>query len=705
MQSRNAQLQADEGSVKLAGIRQLTERRCHGDALVAIAALEPELAVSRDALYLTAVNQRSLNQGAAALATLERLQRLHPHFSRLYEERGHCLAAVNDVPSAIHAFECGVNINAALPSSWSMLERLYRITGDVKKATIAAGHLAMLGRLPPQIVQAGSLFSDGEPDSAERIIREFLRASGTHVEALRLLGRIAHQRSALDDAERLFEEVLRLAPTYRAARADYVRVLIVRQNHLQARAEIAGLLKLEPDNRDYRSLQATVCAGLGEHEGAITLYRELVAAEPNWPHLRLLLGNSLKAVGRQRDAIESYRAAAVARPSFGDAYWSMANLKTYRFTADEIERMRAEEAAPATLLVDRYHLCFSLGKAFEDRGEYAESWRYYERGNALKRAQSRYDPLFTEINTREQIEVCTTEIFAAHAGAGLPDPAPIFIVGLPRSGSTLIEQILASHSQVEGTQELHDIERIVRELQGPQHDANNPRYPAVLATLGREDFSRLGGKYISGARAYRKGKPGMGQREIGRPGMGKPEMGQHEIGQLKAGQPGMGQPFFIDKMPNNFRHIGLIHLLLPRAKIIDVRREPMACCFSNLKQLFASGQEFTYSIESIARYYRSYLELMRHWDRVLPGRVLHLSYEDVVEDVEASVRRVMRFCELEFEPGCVEFYKTARSVSTASSEQVRQPIFRTGLSQWCHYETWLGPLKEALGDALVRYRD
>ena len=668
-------MQADEGSVKLARIRQLTERGCHAEALVAIAALETTLAGTRDALYLTAVNQRCVNQNAEALATLERLERQHPRFSRLYEERGYCFTAVNDVPGAIGAFESSVNINAALPSSWSMLERLYRITGDVQKATTAAEHLTMLRRLPPQIVQAGSLFCDGESASAETIIRAYLRTSGTHVEAVRLLGRIAHQRHALDDAQGLLEEALRLAPTYRAARADYARVLIDRQKHLQAREEVASLLKLEPDNRDYLSLHATVCAGLGEHERAITLYRELVAAAPSWAHLQLLLGNSLKAVGRQGDAIESYRAAAAARPSFGDAYWSLANLKTYRFTAEEIERMRAEEAAPATQLTDRYHLCFSLGKAFEDRGEYAESWRYYERGNALKRAQSRYDPIFTQTNTREQIKVCTPGFFAAHAGAGVPDPTPIFIVGLPRAGSTLIEQVLASHSQVEGTQELSDIEHIVRELQGREPDANNPRYPAVLAELGREDLRRLGEKYIRGTRAYRKG------------------------------QPGMGQPFFIDKMPNNFRHIGLIHLMLPKAKIIDVRREPMACCFSNLKQLFASGQEFTYSIESMAHYYRSYLELMRHWDSVLPGRVLRLWYEDVVEDVEGSVRRVMQHCELEFEPGCVEFYKTARSVSTASSEQVRQPIFRTGLSQWRHYEAWLGPLEEALGDALVRYRE
>jgi tetratricopeptide (TPR) repeat protein len=681
-QNRKAQLQADEGYVKLIRIRQLTERRCHGDALVAIAALEPELAASRDAIYLTAVNQRSLDQGAAALATLERLQRQHPHFSRVYEERGLCLAAANEVPGAIDAFERSVNINAALPSSWSMLERLYRITGDVKKATFAAEQLAMLERMPAQIVQAGSLFCDGELDSADRILRAYLRASGTHVEALRLLGRIAHQRFALEDAEGLLEEALKLAPNYRAARADYARVLIDRQKYLQARGEITNLLKLEPGNRDYLSLQATACAGLGEHERAITLYRELVIAEPGWLHLQLLLGNSLKAVGRQQDAIEPYRAAAAARPSFGDAHWSLANLKTYRFTADEIERMRAEEAAPATARVDRYHLCFSLGKALEDRGEYAESWRYYERGNALKRAESRYDPLLTALNTREQIEVCTAEFFAARAGAGLPDPAPIFIVGLPRAGSTLIEQILASHSQVEGTQELGEVERIVRELRGREPGAN---YPAVLAGLGREEFGRLGEKYISGAQAYRTREPMVGQAGLGRRRR--------------------GQPFFIDKMPNNFRHIGLIHLMLPEAKIIDVRREPMACCFSNLKQLFARGQEFTYSVEGIAHYYRSYLELMRHWDNVLPGQVLHLCYEDVVEDVEASVRRVMQFCELEFEPGCVEFYKTARSVSTASSEQVRQPIFRSGLSQWRHYESWLGPLEEALGDALVRYRE
>src|SRR5579872_1383730 len=586
--------------------------------------------------------------------------------SRTWQERGRGFAALNDLPRAIEAFERSVSINPALSFSWSMLEKLYRAAGEARKAASAAGQLAALRRLPPPIVQAGSLFCEGELAAAQSILRGYLDSSGNHVEALRLLGRIAHQRGALGDAQELLAATLRLAPHYRAARADYVRVLIDRRASAQAHAQITELLQLDPDNHDYLSLHATVCMNLGDHERAIISFRNLLAAQPGCAHLHLLLGHSLKAVGRQREAIAAYRAAAAVRPSFGDAYWSLANLKTYRFTAREVESMRTQEAAAGTVVADRYHLCFALGKALEDRSEYTDSWRYYERGNSLKRAQSHYDGQATQARTRRLMEVCTAEFFAARAGVGLPDPAPIFIVGLPRSGSTLVEQILASHSQVEGTQELDELERIAGEL------------PAALTELGREDFLRFGEQYIRRTSAYRAGRPG---------------------------QPVMGQPLFIDKMPNNFRHIGLIHLMLPQAKIIDVRREPMACCCSNLEQLFASGQEFAYSIDGLAGYYRGYLELMRHWDTVLPGRVLHLWYEELVADVEAGVRRLLEYCGLPFEPACLEFYKTARSINTASSEQVRQPIFRDGLSQWRNYEPWLGPLKEALGDALLRYRE
>ena len=310
--------------------------------------------------------------------------------------------------------------------------------------------------------------------------------------------------------------------------------------------------------------------------------------------------------------------------------------------------MRAEEAAPATSLEDRYHLCFALGKALEDRGETEQSWACYERGNALKRAESHYRPEIVETNYGQADRGLLRRGFFAQerAGWGASAPDPVFIVGLPRSGSTLLEQILASHSKVEGTQELSDIQRIVIELQGRDPDLDNPRYPAALAEMTGDDFRRLGEKYLADTRAYRSDRP-----------------------------------FFIDKMPNNFRHIGLIHLMLPNARIIDARRDPMSCCFGNLKQLFANGQEFAYSTEDIARYYRTYLELMAHWDAVLPGRVLRVRHEDVIDDLEGQVRRMLDYCGLEFERACVDFHKTERSVRTPSSEQVRQPIFRDGLDR------------------------
>ncbi|HXZ60532.1 MAG TPA: sulfotransferase [Steroidobacteraceae bacterium] len=651
-------------------IRELVRARRLDEALPAAEALLQSVPENRDVLYLRAHAQRLRGATAAALATLATLERLYPRFSRLHEERGLCHVALKQAPEAIGALLQAVQINPALPASWSMLEGLYRLTGQTGNAATAADHVAMLRKLPPEVVTATGLFSDGELGAAEQLIRAFLLKHGHHVEAMRLLARIGIERDVLDDAQRLFEGVLELAPDYAAARADYVRVLNERHLYPQAQREADKLLAADPANRDLRVLYALTCVGLGQHERAIGLYRELLAGAAQPADLHLSIAHSLKTLGRSAAAVEEYRAAAAARPDFGDAYWSLANLKTYRFGDREVERMRAAESAATTAGVDRYHLCFALGKALEDREEYAESFRYYERGNALKRAASRYRPEPLELNTRMQIEVCTPELFARHRGAGATAADPIFIVGLPRSGSTLIEQILASHTEVEGTHELADIPRIVAELKGREPDSAAPRYPAVLAQMSGADFRALGEKYLSETRSYRTGKAR-----------------------------------FIDKMPNNFRHVGLIHLMLPNARIIDARREPMACCFGNFKQLFAKGQEFSYGIEDIARYYRTYLELMRHWDRVLPGRVLRVQHEDLVDDLEGNVRRLLDYCGLTFEPACIEFHKTERSVRTASSEQVRQPIYREGLDQWRHYEPWLGPLRTALGDALSRYRE
>ena len=655
--------------LQLQYVRQLQMEGKHAQALQMAQTLSVDEPDRYDVLYLVARSQRYLGQTDAALQTLTRIEQTHPHYSRLHEERGHCYVVLRDAPRAIDALLRAVNINPALPSSWNLLEGLYRMTGDAANAATAASHVATLKRLAPDVVRATSHFSDGEFDPAEQIIRAYLIKTGNDIEAMRLLARIGLARDVLDDAETLLEAVLKLAPDYRAARYDYACVLLERHLYKRACEETEKLLALEPDYLDYRALYASASVGLGEHDRAIMLYQKLLHEMPDAADLHLSLAHSLKTQGKQAEAIEAYRAATAARPNFGDAYWSLANLKTYRFTDDEIARMREEEAAPATPVVDRYHLCFALGKAFEDRGDYAASWRYYSQGNALKRSESRYRPEIIEINARKQAAVCTREFFTSRGGVGTAQPDPIFIVGLPRAGSTLIEQILASHSQVEGTHELGEIPRMVLDLQGRDLDLDNPRYPGVLAELAPEDFLKLGEKYLSDTRIYRSGKP-----------------------------------YFIDKMPNNFRHIGLIHLMLPNAKIIDARREPLACCFSNVKQLFATGQEFTYSVEDIARYYRSYLELMQHWDEVLPGRVLRVHHEDVVDDLESNVRRILDFCGLPFEASCLEFYKTARSVRTASSEQVRQPIFRDGLDQWTKYEPWLDTLKDALGNARQRYR-
>jgi tetratricopeptide (TPR) repeat protein len=641
--------------------RGLLERRQFAAAMAAGEALLTQVPENRDVLYLVAVSQRYLGRIADSLRTLERFEALHPGYGRLFQERGHCLRAVGQTDAAIEAYRRAVVLNGALPASWRALAELCRAAGRIEEADNADRFAKHVATLPTAVVTATSLFAEGETYAAEQLIRKFLQQHGDHIEGMRLLAQIGMKLDILDDAEFLLESVLVFAPDYHAARYEYALVLSKRHKHRQSLDEVRKLCQLEPDNPAFRTLEGNDYVGLGDHESALRIYRELLERTPGKEDLHLSIAHALKTMGRQAQAIESYRASAAARPNYGDAYWSLANLKTYRFTDEEMARMRAEEAAPSTPPVDRYHLCFALGKALEDRKEYAESFRYYELGNELKKDEVSYRPQITERNTRLQQTVCTREFFAARDGVGCDSPDPIFIVGLPRAGSTLLEQILASHSQVEGTMELAEIPRLVQQLQGRDPNDAQPRYPAVLADLTPEQFRKFGEKFMADTRIYRTNRP-----------------------------------CFIDKMPNNFRHLGLIHLILPNAKIIDARREPMACCFSNFKQLFANGQEFTYSLGDIGRYYRTYVDLMQHWDEVLPGKILRMQHEAVVDDLEGSVRRLLAFCGLEFEPACLEFWKTERNVRTASSEQVRRPIFKEGLDQWRHFEPWLGPLKEAL---------
>lgn len=630
---------------------------------------------NRDLLLIEAHSLRMMQHTDAALEALARFAIHHPNFSQMFLERGLCHVARRDAPAAIADLRMAVTINPALMMGWHMLDGLYKMTGDRRSAELAGRHSAHLSSLPPPIVHAKVLYGDGEVDAAETLIRRFLLEAGNHPEAMRVLAQIGHLRNVLDDAETLYEGLLAMVPNHDEARHEYVQVLIARHKFPQAGEALAPLLQREPHNHAHRIQAATIKVGLGDFASVIPEYRAMIAeidgdtleARIRRADLNLWLGHALKTEGLTEEAIEAYMAATADRPDFGDAWWSLANLKTYRFPPASIAVMQEQLEAEATAEFDRIHIAFALGKGLEDASDYAASWAAYAQGNAMHRAANGYTPEVFETNTREQKRVCTKAFFEERSGWGLDDPAPIFVLGLPRSGSTLIEQILASHSLVEGTQELPDIQRIVHELQGRELNFDNPRYPGVLTELDAAAIRRFGEQYIADTSPNRI----------------------------------LGRPHFIDKMPNNFRHIGLIHLILPNARIIDARRGAMSCCFSNFKQLFAQGQEFTYGIEDIARYYRTYIELMDHWDAVLPGRVLRVQHEDVVEDLEGSVRRILDHCGLPFEAACVDFHKTKRSVRTPSSEQVRQPIFRDGLDQWKNFSEFLDPLRAALGPELV----
>ena len=629
----------------------------------------------REAQLQQAKDLRAHQRVPEALAVLAGMKAQYPGFSRWYHELGHCHVLLGNAPAALEALHEAVRINPTLPASWDMLEQLYRMQGDTVQAAASGRNLVALQQLPTEIVVANSLYADGDHALAEDVLRDYLDKDPANVGALRLLARICQERASPAEAEVLLESALRFAPDYHDARLDYVMVLLHRQNYRRARQEAEALLAREPDNRAYRKQVAAACVGLGDYEPVIDIYGQLLAgtceSATEVAELRLWRGNSLRIVGRLHEAIADYRAALDARPGYGVAWFSLANLKTWRFTDDDIATIELAQSADDVQDLDRIYLAFALGKAMEDRAAYARSWQHYAHGNALRHKTVRYRPEAAEACAKRLEQTYTDALFAARGGWGHDDPAPIFIVGLPRSGSTLVEQIVASHSQVEGTQELTEIGQYVTGTCGQDAACGLPLDPDAVAQLSRTDIRALGERFIDETRTYRR----------------------------------LGRARFIDKMPNNVWHSGLIHLILPNATIIDVRREPMACCFSNLKQLFGgSNQEFAYGIEDIGRHYRVYLEMMNHWRITLPGRVLTVHYEDLIDDLDGSARLILAHCRLAFEPACLRFHQTQRSVRTPSSEQVRQPIDRDGLGQWQRYAQWLAPLHDTLGDALIRYR-
>lgn len=630
----------------------------------------------RDCVLQQAKALRAQKRIPEALAALDQLEVFEPSFSRLYHERGSCYIALGQAPEAIQALKEAVRLNPTQPASWDMLQQLHQLQGDADRASQAAQQLAILNQLPQAVVVANSLFVDGDLASAEVVIRDYLDQDRGNLGALRLLARIRWQVGAIGEAETLLRSVLDLADDFQEARLDYAVVLSEQFKHQGARQQAERLIGHDPNNRDYLKQYCTACIGLGDYESVINVYEKLLAgqspSELDVADLRVWRGNALKTVGRPAAAIADYCAALKARPDYGVAWFSLANLKTYRFTDGEIDRMRRAEDQLRPEPMDQIYLCFALGKALEDRGDYAGSWQYYARGNALRRSLGHYRSEVTTAYAQRLKQVFNTEIFAASQHYALDDLVPIFILGLPRSGSTLVEQILASHTLVEGTQELTEIERYVGEICGRETNSGLALRPEGLLDLSPSMARALGERYLAETKPYRS----------------------------------QGRAYFIDKMPSNFWHIGLIQVILPQAIIIDVRREPMASCFGNFKQLFGgANQDFSYSLEDLAHHYGTYLDVMEHWNAVLPGRVLRLHYEDLVEDLEGNVRRLLSHCGLAFEQACLDFHRTERSVRTPSSEQVRQPIGRDGLKQWQHYVHWLAPLENALGQAIAQYRD
>ncbi|MGH8303921.1 MAG: tetratricopeptide repeat-containing sulfotransferase family protein [Steroidobacteraceae bacterium] len=577
-------------------------------------------------------------------------------------------AVAGDLDGSIDALTRAVSLRADLPDAWLALADQLRMRGDVEAADRAYAHYIKAATRDPRLMGAAAALCDNRIPEAEALLRGHLAERPNDVAALRMLAEVAARLLRYSDAQRLLERCLELAPSFDAARHNYATVLNRQGRSAEALEQCARLLTKEPHNPAYRSLLAATSANLGDYRDSIAAYESVLRDYPQQPKLWMSYGHALRTTGKLPEGIAAYRRALSMEPRLGEAWWSLANLKTFRFDEADIDAMRQAMSREDLSDEERLHFEFALGKALEDAASYEESFSHYAAGNALRRKQHGYDAEENSRFVRRSKELLTREFFAERSGTGAVARDPIFIVGLPRAGSTLIEQILASHPLVEGTMELPQLPRIARELAGPKQEVEGTFFRR-LSSLSRDELRVLGERYLAETRVMRK----------------------------------TDAPFFIDKMPNNCMYVGLIHLILPNAMIIDARRHPLGCCFSCFKQHFARGQWFSYGLDDLGRYYRDYVELMAHFDEVLPGRVERVFYEALIDRTESEVRRLLEHCGLPFDPACLRFFENERAVRTASSEQVRQPIFREAIDHWRRYEPWLDPLKQALGDVLTDY--
>lgn len=622
-----------------------------------------------EATLILAIALRRQGGSGPALEVLEPVIRAHPGWPPVHQEAGLALAELGLGRAAVAAFNRAVALNPKLTAAWGGLADQLTLAGDEAAAQAARAQQIRAAAADPALLEAAAALCDNRLPVAERLLKPYIASHPTNAPAIRMLAEVAARLGRMEDAETLLARCVELAPGFAEARHNHATILYRLNRSEEALAQLDWLLARDPQHPAYRNLKAATLGRVGDYEGAIALYDTLLKTYPDQPKAWMSYGHSLKTVGRQADCIEAYRRAIALTPGLGEAWWSLANLKTFRFSDEDVAAMEAQLARPDITDEDRFHLRFALGKALEDAGVFERSFAHYRDGAALRRRALDYDADDTSAHVARSRATLSRAFFEARRGWGSAAPDPVFIVGLPRSGSTLLEQILSSHSAVEGTMELPDIISMARRL-GGRHRRDQPSaYPEVLETLDADACRALGEEFLERTRIQRK----------------------------------LGRPFFIDKMPNNFAHVGLIHLILPRAKIIDARRHPLGCCFSAFKQHFARGQTFSYDLTELGRYYADYVALMDHYDEALPGVVHRVIYERMVADPEAQVRRLLDYCGLPFEPACLTFYENDRAVRTASSEQVRQPIFTDGVDQWRSYEPWLDPLKAALGASLDRW--
>ena len=615
-----------------------------------------------EAVLILGLAQRLNGKLPDSRATLEKLVAGSPFWADAHYQLGSTLAALSLTEAAAGALTRATELKPQLSDAWRALGDLATMAGDTGTADRHYAQQIKTSVSNPTLVEAAGALLENRLAIAERLLKNFLKHFPTDVAAIRMLAEVAARIGRFADAETLLRRCLELAPSFTPARHNYTLALLRQGKVADALTQVDLLLEREPHDPGYRNLKAAVLSQLGDYTQTIAEYESVLREYPNQPKVWMSYGHALKTAGRQQDGIIAYRRSIAQMPGLGEAYWSLANLKTFRFADDDLTAMRAQLARPDLDAGDRLHFHFALGKALEDEGDYAESFAHYVDGNRIRKAQLGYDAGDTTERVRRAKALFTADFLAAHAGSGCQVPDPIFVVGLPRSGSTLIEQILSSHSAVEGTMELPDLSNIAIRLADRRGRDDPTRYPECLGEMDDGQLRALGEEYLGRTRIQRR----------------------------------TDKPFFIDKMPHNFFHVGMLQLILPNARIVDARCHPLGACFSGFKQHFARGQSFSYGLKDLGRYYRDYADLMAHFDAVAPGAVHRVQYESMVDDTETEVRRLLDYLGLPFEAQCLRFHENDRAVRTASSEQVRRPIFREGLDQWRHYEPWLDPLKAAL---------